>query len=52
MLLYTMTHPCGHLDDECAKNQLKKKKKGVHIDGQEVFLQDTCLGGDAVQMFG
>ena len=49
VLLYTMAHPCGHLDDECAKLQVIK---GVHIDDQGVLLQDTSLVGDAVQMFG
>ena len=48
MLLYTMTHPCRHLDGECAKLQVK----GVLINEQGVLLQDTCLGGDSVQMFG
>ena len=40
MLLYTVAHPCGHLDDECAKLQVIK---GVHIDDQGVLLQDTWL---------
>ena len=49
VLLYTIAHPCGYLDNECAKLQVIK---GVHIDDQGVLLQDTCLGGDAVRMFG
>ena len=50
VLLYTMGHPCGHLDDnECAKLQVIK---GVHIDDQGVLLQDTCLPADALLMFG
>ena len=40
VLLYTVAHPCGHLDDECAKLQVIK---GVHIDDQGVLLQDTWL---------
>ena len=44
-----MAHPCGHHNDGCAKLQVIK---GVHIDDQGDLLQDTCLGGDSVSMFG
>ena len=44
-----MTHPYGHLDDECAKIQVEK---GVHIDDQGVLLQDPNLDWNVVRMVG
>ena len=39
VLLCTMGHPFGHIDNECAKLQVIK---GGHIDDQGVLLQDGC----------